>query len=90
MTNMNWTENMPPRTKMTQEQVIKASLTVYERDILELADEMASAMADLNAHNYKNFVDARDNFRSKLKEMCEHTISNHEKIERMKKMVAEI
>lgn len=75
---------------MNKEDVLKTSLTVYERDILELADDMASAMTDLNAHNYRNFVEARDRFRDKLKEMCDHTLSNYEKVERMKKMVAEL
>lgn len=78
------------KVEMKKEDVLKVSLTTYERDILELADEMASAMSDLNAHNYKNFVDARDAFRGKLKEMCEHSMVSHEKVERMKKMVAEI
>lgn len=70
--------------------IMKASLTAYEQDLLELADEMASAMSDLNAHNYKNFVYARDRFRDKIKCMCEQTIANHEKVERVKKMIAEI
>ena len=72
------------------EDVMKSSLTTYERDILELADEMASSMTDLNAHNYKNFVDARDKFRDKLKEICNKTLENHKRVERMKKAVAEI
>jgi len=74
---------------MNKEDVLKKSLTIYERDILELADEMASAMSDLNAHNYKNFVDARDKFRDKLKELANHTISNQERLDRMKKYIAE-
>ena len=65
-------------------------LTTYERDILELADEMASSMTDLNAHNYKNFVDARDKFRDKIKEICNKTLENHKRVERMKKAIAEI
>jgi len=73
-----------------RDDIIKNSLTTYERDILELADEMASAMTDLNAHNYRNFVDARDKFRDKIKEMCEKTLENHNRVERMKKAVAEI
>lgn len=47
-------------------------------------------MADLNAHNYKNFVDARDKFRDKLKEMCVHAVSSQQRLERMKKVIAEI
>lgn len=70
--------------------IMKNSLTDYERDILELADEMASSMTDLNAHNYKNFVDARDKFRDKIKEICNKTLESYKRVERMKKAVAEI
>lgn len=72
------------------EDLLKSSLTTYERDILELADEMASSMTDLNAHNYKNFVDARDKFRDKIKEICNKTLESYKRVERMKKAVAEI
>lgn len=72
------------------EDLMKSSLTTYEREILELADEMASSMTDLNAHNYKNFVDARDKFRDKIKEICNKTLENHKRVERMKKAIAEI
>ena len=68
----------------------KMDLTMVEQEIIELADEMASAMSDLNAHNYKNFVDARDRFRAKLKDMSDTTIKNYEKIERMKKAISEL
>jgi len=68
----------------------KVNLTRFEQDIVELADEMASAMTDMNAHNYKNFIDARDKFRDKLKQMSEHAVNNHEKVERMKRVIAEI
>jgi uncharacterized coiled-coil DUF342 family protein len=70
--------------------LIKNSLTDYEREILELADEMASSMTDLNAHNYKNFVYARDKFRDKIKEMCDKTLESYKRVERMKKAIAEI
>lgn len=75
---------------LSKEEVLKRTLTRYECDILELADDMASAMTDLNAHNYKNFVDARDKFRDKLKEMCNHAVSSNERLERMKKVIAEL
>ena len=68
----------------------KVNLTRFEQDIVELADEMASAMTDMNAHNYKNFIDARDKFRDKLKQMSEHAVNNQEKVERMKRVIAEI
>lgn len=68
----------------------KVDLTMAEQEIIDLADEMASSMSDLNAHNYKNFVDARDRFRAKLKEVTNNTVNNYEKIERMKKAIAEL
>lgn len=68
----------------------KVDLTMIEQEIIDLADDMASSMSDLNAHNYKNFVDARDRFRAKIKEMSDQTMASHEKIERMKKVIAEI
>lgn len=90
MTNIEWNENLTSKKSMTPEQILSESLTVYEKDIIELADDMASSMTDLNAHNYKNFVDARDKFREKIKEICNHAMKSEERIARVKKVVSEI
>ena len=73
----------------TKEQ-LQETLTYFEREIIDLADEMASAMSDLNAHNYKNFVDARDKFRDKIKNMCDQIVLNENRLAKMKKVIAEI
>lgn len=64
-------------------------LTIDEEELINLADDMASAMADLNAQNYKSFVDSRDRFRNKIKSMVEQIRVNEERITKMKKIVAD-
>lgn len=64
-------------------------LTMDEEELVNLADDMASAMTDLNSQNYKSFIDARDRFRAKIKSMVEHLRLNEERITKMKKIVAD-
>jgi hypothetical protein len=65
-------------------------LTVDEEELINLADDMASSMADLNSQNYKMFVDTRDRFRAKIKTMVQKLQSNEERIAKVKKAIAEI
>lgn len=64
-------------------------LTVDEEELVNLADDMASAMTDLNSQNYKSFIDSRDRFRAKIKSMVEHLRVSEERITKMKKIVAD-
>lgn len=59
-------------------------LTNDEQRLLELADDMAAAMSNLNSQNYKEFIDARDRFRSMISEMCKKTKENEIRIAHMK------
>jgi hypothetical protein len=64
-------------------------LTVDEEELVNLADDMASAMTDLNSQNYKSFIDARERFRAKIKSMVEHLRVNEERITKLKKTIAD-
>lgn len=78
---------MPP----TADDVInRFGLTMDEEELVNLADDMASSMADLNSQNYKAFIDAREKFRDKIRTMLQKIQTNEEKIAKMKKAIAEI
>jgi hypothetical protein len=62
-------------------------LTDDETILMELADEMASAMSDLNPQNYKVFVDARDKVRKKIGEMTQKQKDTTDRIEKIKAAV---
>lgn len=68
---------------------LDSGLTVDEEELVNLADDMASAMTDLNSQNYKSFIDARDRFRAKIKSMVEHLRVSEERISKMKKTIAD-
>jgi hypothetical protein len=59
-------------------------LTNDEERLLALADDMAAAMSNLNAQNYKEFVDARDRFRKVIAEIVNKTKQNEARIAKMK------
>ncbi len=40
------------------------------RTILNLADDMAAAMCNLNQHNYSTFIEAREMLKHKIDEIC--------------------
>lgn len=69
---------------------IDNDLTKDEREIIALADEMASAMASLNAQTYETFINARDSFRAKIKEICNKQISTEERIKRIKETISSL
>lgn len=75
--------------KVLDEDMNPYGLTVDEEELVNLADDMASAMTDLNSQNYKSFIDARERFRNKIKSMVEHLRVSEERITKMKKIVAE-
>lgn len=77
-------------TPIDAEDLNPYGLTMDEEELVNLADDMASAMTDLNAHNYKSFVETRDRFRAKIKSMGEKVRCNEEKIAKIKRAVAEI
>ena len=70
--------------------VAELGLTLDETVIMELADEMASAMSDLNPQNYKTFVDARERFRDKIKQMVRKQKVSEERIAKIKETVLSI
>jgi len=70
-------------------ETLDSGLTVDEEELVNLADDMASSMTDLNSQNYKSFIDARDRFRAKIKSMVEHLRASEERISKMKKIVAD-
>lgn len=65
-------------------------LTVDEEELVNLADDMASAMTDLNSQNYRMFIDTRDRFRTKIKSMVQQIHVNEERLAKMKQVIAEI
>ena len=65
-------------------------LTVDEEELVNLADDMASAMTDLNSQNYKMFIDTRERFRAKIKTMVQQIHVNEERLAKMKQVIAEI
>lgn len=78
------------RTDMESDPVAELGLTLDETVIMELADEMASAMSDLNPQNYKTFVDAREKFRDKIKQMMRKQQQLDQRIAKMKETVLSI
>lgn len=62
-------------------------LTMDEEILLNLADDMASAMSSLNSQNYKTFIDARDKLRNHIKNMVSEYQQNHDRIKKIKKVV---
>lgn len=46
-------------------------LTKDEQELVSLADEMASAMTNMNSHNYDTFITARDRFRMRVRRMVD-------------------
>jgi hypothetical protein len=62
-------------------------LTDDETVLMELADEMASAMSDLNPQNYRIFVEARDKVRKKIGEMVQKQKTLDDRIEKIKAAV---
>ncbi len=63
---------------------IKNDLTKDERELIGLADEMASAMSNLNSQTYDSFISARDNLRAKIAEIVNKTINAEDRIQRLK------
>lgn len=77
--DMSWSENIPID-----------DLTKDEMEIVALADEMASSMASLNSQTYDTFIQSRDRFRKKIKQICDKTKKNEERIKKMKEAVSSI
>ena len=63
---------------------VDMGLTTEEQTLLSLADDMAAAMSNLNSQNYKEFIDARDKFRSVINDMCEKGRKSEARIAKMK------
>jgi hypothetical protein len=66
---------------------VKNDLTKDERELVSLADEMASAMANLNAQTYDTFISARDNLRAKITEIVKKTVDAEERLHKMKEFI---
>ncbi len=66
---------------------IEMGLTSDEERLLALADDMAAAMTNLNAQNYKEFVDARDRFRKVIAEIVNKQRNSEERIAKMKEAI---
>lgn len=66
---------------------VNMGLTNDEEILLQLADDMASAMTDLNPQNYKEFIDARDKFRDKIRDIVGQTRKNEERLRKMKEFI---
>ena len=62
-------------------------LTRDEQELITLADEMASAMADLNSHTYDTFISAREKFRMKVKRMVDKQKMTDDRIAAIKKAI---
>ena len=75
------------KTKVNIMKNSKFCLTQNERELITLADEMASSMANLNGQTYDTFVTARENLHIKIREMCDHHQCQEERIAAMKKAV---
>ena len=65
-------------------------LTKDERELISLADEMASAMAGMNSQTYDTFVLAREKLRYKIKQMVDKQHESEDRIVRLKQTVASI
>lgn len=72
---------------MMNEFKVEMGLTNDEERLLALADDMAAAMSNLNAQNYKEFIDARDRFRKVISEIVTKTRKNEERIAKMKEAI---
>lgn len=59
-------------------------LTKDEQELISLADEMASSMANMNSQTYDTFVLAREKFRLKVKRMIEKQKASEERIAKIK------
>lgn len=77
--DVSWSENIPID-----------DLTKDEMEIVALADEMASSMASLNSQTYDNFIQARDRFRKKIKQVCDKSKRSEERIKKLKEAVSSI
>jgi hypothetical protein len=53
---------------MKNTELRKKSNTEYSKEILALADEMASNISSLNNHTYESFIASRDKLEETLKE----------------------
>jgi hypothetical protein len=62
-------------------------LTNEEQTLLSLADDMAAAMSNLNSQNYKEFIDARDKFRSVISELVNKQRKTEARIAKMKEAI---
>ena len=62
-------------------------ITNDERDLIALADEMASAMSNLNPQTYDTFITARDRLRAKISQIVNKTIHNEERLRKMKEYI---
>ena len=65
-------------------------LTRNERELMELADEMASSMVNMNSQTYDSFILAREKFRSKLKRMSDEMKRGEERLAKIKETVSSI
>ena len=66
---------------------VDMGLTTEEQKLLSLADDMSAAMTNLNSQNYKEFIDARDKFRSVINDMCEKNRKSEARIAKMKEAI---
>lgn len=65
----------------------KTDLTVEEKELMNLADTMASCMANLNSQNYESFVEARELFRVRIGEISKKSIQAEERLRKMKEYI---
>jgi hypothetical protein len=72
---------------MMNEFKVEIGLTTDEERLLALADDMASAMTNLNPQNYKEFVDSRDRFRKVISEIVTKQRKSEERIAKMKEAI---
>ena len=66
---------------------VDMGLTTEEQTLLSLADDMAAAMSNLNSQNYKEFIDARDKFRSVISELVNKQRKTEARIAKMKEAI---
>lgn len=66
---------------------LKSGLTTDEKELMNLADTMASCMANLNGQNYDAFVEARDLFRIKISEIVRKQKDAEERIRKVKEFI---
>lgn len=86
MNSYDMAQEMIKGTEMKNENNFKIdmALTNDEQVLLTLADDMAAAMSNLNSQNYKEFIDARDRFRSMIAAIAKKTKENENRIAHMK------